>query len=225
MSSQYSLYEINQISKRFAPDSGVPKGVKPHYNINPTQSVVTIVSRDGINQIEQMKWGFIPAGAKDTNSVFRYKTFNIKSEAVFSKSVWSDAIRTRRCLIPANGFYEYKTSPTGQNSFYIHPSDQSLFAFAGIYSTWIDPSGVQYGMCSIITTSSDTDDDMIPSRLPIIVRPDDEATWLNPEISDINSIYEIMKPYPLNLLTIIRVSDDIKSSKVDKPYLIERLAR
>jgi putative SOS response-associated peptidase YedK len=222
MSSQYALYEINKISKRFAPDSGVPKGVKPHYNITPAQSVVVIVKRGDVNQIEQMKWGFVPAGAKDTNSIFRYKTHNARSEAIFDKQAWSRAIREQRCLIPANGFYEWKTLETGKTPYYIQVADQSIFAFAGIYSTWVDPNGVSFGMCSIVTTASDADSDMIPSRLPVIVNPDDEADWLNPAIGDMNSIYKIMKPYRPEQLKIFRVSEDVKSSKIDKPYLIER---
>ena len=80
-------------------------------------------------------------------------------------------------------------------------------------------------MCSIITTSSDTDDNMIPSRLPVIIRAEDEEAWLNPTISDMSSIYGIMKPFKPEQLKIFRVSDDIKSTKIDKPYLIERLAK
>ena len=225
MSSQYALFEINKISARFAPEAGVPKGVKPHYNITPAQSVVVIVSRDGVCQIETMKWGFIPAGAKDKNSIFRYKTFNARAEDVLNKPTWDKAIRTRRCLIPANGFYEFKTTKTGKSPFYISLPDQSIFAFAGIYGSWTDADGVDWGMCSIITTSTDTDDDMSPSRLPVIVRPEDEAVWLNPEISDVSSILKVMKPYDLAKIKIIPVSDDIKSSKIDKPYLIERLTK
>lgn len=225
MTSRYALYEIDKISKRFAPDSGVPKGVKPRYNISPTQSVPVIVSRDGVNQIEVMKWGFIPAGAKDTSAVFRYKTFNAHSEGIFDKPTWMTAIRSRRCLIVANGFYEWKSSATGKNPFYIRPIDVSLFAFAGLYSTWTDPEGAVWGMCSIITTNSGSESDMTPSRLPVIVHTDDEADWLNPAIGDINSLYKIMRPLDPDMLTIIRVSDDVTSAKIDKPHLIEQLER
>ena len=222
MTSKYALYEIDKISKRFAPDSGVPKGVKPHYNINPAQTVAVIVNRGGVNVIEKMIWGFIPAGAKDTNSIFRYKTQIARSEAVFDKPTWSRAIREQRCLIPANGYFEFKTLETGKKPFYIHPTDQTLFAFAGIYGSWTDPDGVTHGMCAIITTASETDSDMIPSRLPIIVQPDEESTWLNPTIGDMNSIYQIMRPYDASKLTIIPVSDDVNSAKIDAGYLIER---
>jgi len=225
MSSRYALYEINKLHDRFAPLCDVPRGVKPSYNINPAQTVVAIVNRDGVNQIEKMIWGFVPAGAKDTNSIFRYKTHNAKSEVVFDKPTWARAIREKRCLIPANGFYEWKASATGKDPYYIQVTNQPLFAFAGIYGTWTDPDGTDHGMCSIVTVASDADDDMMPSRLPVIVNPDDEADWLNPQIDSINSIYKIMRPYQASKLSIIRVNDAVNSPKSNGPELIERYIR
>lgn len=225
MSSRYALYEIDKISRRFADGGDMPKGVKPRFNISPTQNVLVIVSRDGVKQIEVMKWGFIPAGAKDTTAVFRYKSYNARSEGIFDKPTWSKVIRDQRCLIPANGFFEWKTTASGKNPFYIHPTDASLFAFAGVYSSWTDPEGKIWGMCSIVTTNSGSESDMVPSRLPVILHPDDEADWLNPVIGDINSLYRIMRPLDADILTIIRVGEDVNSSKIDKPYLIDRLDR
>lgn len=224
MSSRYALFEIDKLRDRFAPASGVPKGVKPHYNISPVQSVPVVVFRDGKNEIELMKWGFIPKGAPNANSVFRYKTFAARSEGIFDKPTWQTAIRSTRCLIPANGFYEWKKTADSKQPFYIHPTDQSIFAFAGLYSSWTDPEGKEWGTCSIVTTNSGAESDMTPSRLPVIVHPDDEADWLNPEISDINTLYRIMRPYDPDQLEIIRVGDNINSAKIDTPQLIEKVA-
>lgn len=224
MSSRYALFEIDKLRDRFALASGVPKGVKPHYNISPVQSVPVIISRDGKNEMELMKWGFIPKGAPNANSVFRYKTFSARSEGIFDKPTWQVAIRSSRCLIPANGFYEWKTTASGKQPFYLHATDQPVFAFAGLYSSWTDPDGKEWGTCSIVTTNSGAESDMTPSRLPVIVHPDDEADWLNPEISDINTLYRIMRPYDADQLEIVRVSDDINSAKIDKPHLIVKVA-
>lgn len=170
--------------------------------------------------MKRMKWGFIPNGAKNTNSVFRYKTFAARSEGIFDKPTWQAAIRTKRCLIPANGFYEWKKSAEGKNPFYIRPKDQDVFAFAGIYGSWTDPEGIEWGMYALITTNSGAESNMTPSRLPVIVHPDDEADWLNPEISDINTLYKIMRPYDPDLLEIIPVGDAVNSTKIDTPNLI-----
>lgn len=225
MASRYALYEIDKLRDRFAPESGTPKGVKPSYNISPVQTVPIIISRDGVNTITTAKWGFIPSGAKDANSVFRYKTFIARSEGIIDKPTWKTAIRAQRCLIPANGFYEWKKSNEGKNPFYIQATDQPLFAFAGLYSTWTDPEGVEHMMCAIVTTNSGAESDMIPGRLPVILHPDDEADWLNPAIDDVSTLYKIMRPYDPDLLSIIRVGEGINSTKIDTPQLIERFVR
>jgi putative SOS response-associated peptidase YedK len=224
MSSRYALYEIDKLRDRFTLASGVPKGVKPHYNISPTQSVPVVVSRDGKNEMELMKWGLISKGAVNANSVFRYKTFTTRSESIFSKPTWRTAVRTSRCLIPANGFYEWKKTTDSKQPFYIKPLDQSLFAFAGISSSWTDPEGNEWATCSIITIDSDAEDDMTPSRLPIIIRPNDEADWLNPEITDVGVLYRFMTPYRNDQLDIIKVGDGINSTKIDTPQLIQKVA-
>ncbi len=220
MTSRFALYDTATISKRFAPDAGVPKGVKPSYNISPAASVPVIVVRDGQRAIEKMIWGFVAPTAKDTNGIFRYKTQSARSERIFDKPTWASAIRTQRCLIPANGFYEWRNLPSGKAAYYIRPADQMLFAFAGVYGTWTDPDGKEFGMCAIITTNSGVESDMTPSRLPVIIDPADEADWLNPDIQDINSLYKIMRPYDPELLTITRVSDAINSPKPNSPDLI-----
>jgi putative SOS response-associated peptidase YedK len=225
MSSRYTLYSIDALRDRFAPSSGVPKGVRPSYNISPAASVPVIVSRDGVRQIETMKWGFIPSAAKDTNSIFRYKTYIARSEGIFDKPTWATAIRTQRCLIPADGYYEWKMTGDQKNPYYIQPTDKKVFAFAGVYGTWTDPDGTTWGMCSMITTNSATESDMLPSRLPVIVHPDDESDWLNPDVSDINTLYKIMRPFEHDQLSIIRVGDAVNSVKPNTASLINKYER
>lgn len=221
MTSRYALYETDKLRDRFTLVDGVPKGVRPHYNISPIYAVPVIVARDGKNTLELMKWGFVPKNASDANSVFRYKTFNARTEGIFGKPIWQEAIRSARCLVPANGFYEWKKTADGKQPFYIRPHDQTLFAFAGIYSSWIDPNGKQWHTCSIVTTPTGTVSDASPSRLPVIVHPDDEADWLNSDITDVSTLYRIMRPYDPAQLIIVPVGDGINSTKIDTPRLIE----
>lgn len=220
MSDRYTLYEIENLRDRFALPAGVPAGVKKSYNISPTQTIPAIVSNNGVPEMRRMKWGFVPANAKNLNSVFRYRTHRANSEGIFNKPTWQAAIRTQRCIIPANGFYEWKQAAEGKRAFYIHPTDQSLFALAGIYGSWTDPQGVKWGVCAIITTATGSESDMLPSRLPVILDPADEADWLNPEISDISTLYKIMRPYDPDKIAITRVGDEINSLKVDSPSLV-----
>ncbi len=222
MAERYTLYETGKLRDRFALPGGVPAGVKKSYNIAPTQLAPVIVNRDGTNVLEQMKWGFIPTTAKDTNSVFRYKTYAAKSEGVFSKPTWEHAIRHSRCLIPANGFYEWQKTPDGMLPFYIRPADQELFAFAGICSTWTDPEGKQWGTYAIVTAMQDRSPKQ-DLRRPLILRPTDEAQWLDPTVEDINTLYGIMRPYTEDTLTIHRVTPDVKNIKLNDPRLITPL--
>jgi putative SOS response-associated peptidase YedK len=225
MADRYTLYEIENLRDRFTLADGVPVGVKKSYNISPTQTIPVITSSDGANHMHRMKWGFVPANAKDLNSVCRYKTHRANSEGIFHKATWQESIRTKRCLIPANGFYEWKKTDDGKRAFYIRAADQPLFAFAGLYGDWTDPEGKQWGVCAIITTATGSETDMLPSRLPVIVDPADEADWLNPNISDVSTLIRIMRPYDPGQLVITRVGDDISSLKIDKPSLITPLFR
>jgi putative SOS response-associated peptidase YedK len=216
MSSRYTLFKINNLRERFHLDK-MPE-INRSYNISPTQIAPVIVSRDGKMTLELMKWGFIPKGAKDTNSVFRYKTYNAKSEGIFSKASYSEAIRHNRCLVPANGFYEWQQSADGKKPYYVHPNDQELFAFAGIYSSWTDPAGKEWGTYSIITIEANNEMSAVHDRMPIILRPEDEARWLEPS-DDLNMLYDIMRPYLDAKLTIEPVGLDINSTKIDNPRL------
>lgn len=217
MSSRYTLFKINNLRERFQLDK-MPD-INRSYNISPTQTAPVIVSRGGKPTLELMKWGFVPKGAKDTNSVFRYKTFNAKSEGIFSKSSYSQAIRHNRCLVPANGFYEWQQSADGKKPYYIHPNDQELFAFAGIYSSWTDPAGKDWGMYSIVTVESNHDLAAIHDRMPIILQPEDEEKWLS-DSDELNMLYDIMRPYSNGKLIIELVGHDINGIKIDNPRLI-----
>jgi len=219
MISRYALYDIAELSNRFQIPGGLPKGVKPHYNNSPTVSAPVIVSDDGVREVKLMKWGLVPKGAKDTNAVFRYKTYNIPSETIFSRHSWELAVRERRCLVPANGFYELNTSGK-KRAFYAERNDKSLMTFAGVYSSWEDPEGVVYGTYSVITTEAN--DDMPDSRMrtPVIIKPEDESRWLDPAVSDATSLYDMLRPNSSGQLNVYEVSPAVHSPKSNGSELI-----
>lgn len=217
MASRYTLFKINNFRERFRLEK-TPE-INRSYNISPTQTAPVIVNREGKPTLELMKWGFIPKGAKDTNSVFRYKTFNARSEGIFTKNTYSHTIRHSRCLVPANGFYEWQQTNTGKKPFYIRPTNQELFSFAGIYSSWQDPAGKEWGMYSIVTVESNQDMANIHDRMPVILQPEDEEKWLS-DSDELNMLYDIMRPYPNGKLSIEAVGHDINGTKVNNPRLI-----
>lgn len=221
MTDRYTLFEIENLRDRFALPSGVPAGVKMNYNISPTQTAPAIVVANGVREMRRMKWGFLPRLAKDSNSVFRYKTYNARSEDVFSKPNWQHAIRYSRCLVPANGFYAWESTDTGKNAYYIHSKKASLVAFAAVYSTWEDSDGTEWGTYSIVTTVANKEIANISPRMPVmLLSAEDEATWLDPSIDDMNTLYDLMRPYTHDSLIIEKVSPKATSLKASGAQLI-----
>jgi len=161
-----------------------------------------VVSRDGRPQVELMKWGLVAKGAKDTNSVFRYKTYNVPSEKVLSKHSWEVAVRQSRCLVPVNGFYV----PAGQadkgQTSYVQVKGQALFALAGIYTVWEDPQGATWGTFAVLTIEGDRAIAPVDGRIPVILAPDDEARWLDTSVTDANALYGLMRAYSGDMLDI-----------------------
>jgi len=222
MISRYALHDTANLSTYFALSSGLPKGVKPRYNISPTASSPVIVSGATGRIVKLMNWGLVAKGAKDMNSVFRYKTFNIPSEKIFSKHSWEQLALVSRCLIPANGFYDLNGSGK-KRAFYTQPTDKSMLVFAGVHSSWQDLDGVIHGTYSMLTTEADMDRPNFSGRMPVIIKREDEARWLDPALNDASSVYDMIRPYPSNRLDIYEVSSAVHSPKSDHPSLAARI--
>jgi putative SOS response-associated peptidase YedK len=220
MISRYALYDTAQLSTYFNLP-GLPKGVKPHYAIASAMNAPVVISENGSHVAKLMKWGLIPSGAKDVNSIFRYKTHNIASEKIFSRHSWQQAVRQRRCLIPANGFYELDEK--NNRAYYVRTTDAALSSFAGVYSEWNDPDGVVYGTYSLVTIEAEAAMPASSERIPIIISRQDEARWLDPTISDLSSLYDMLRHYPVDKLAGYEVGVDVFSSKNDSPHFIDRV--
>lgn len=223
MISRYSLYTIADLRDRFTLASGLPKGIKPRYNIYPTLRAPVIVNKDDHPVVEQMSWGLTPKGASNTNSVFRYKTYNVPSEKILAKHSWEIAVRHKRCLVPANGFYQLVGQGNEKQAYYIQLKDAPLFAFAGIYSSWED-AGVTYSTYAIITSEASRLLREITDRMPIILSQSEEARWLDTSVTDANALFDMLRPISNEQLLITEVSAEIHSLKIDTPKLIARIS-
>ncbi|MEO8691642.1 MAG: SOS response-associated peptidase [Candidatus Saccharimonas sp.] len=216
MIERYNLFEIENLRDRFVLPDGVPAGVKKSYNISPTQFAPVVLVRDGKRIIERKMWGFVPASAKDTRSVFRYKTTVAKSEGLFDKPTWRDVAHAQRCLVPANGYYEWRKTIDGKRPFYVQVADQPLLSLAGVYSTWTDVDGKEVGTFAIVTVG----DNSHTGRSPVVIASNDEADWLNPAVNDASSVYGIIRPLSSDMLTGYEVTTDLKNSKLNSPSLL-----
>lgn len=218
MIERFALYEIDKLRDTYSLPIGVPAGVKKNYNTSPTQQSPVVLIRDGKRVIERMDWGFVPDGAKDTNSVFRYKTFTAKAEGIFSKPKWQTAIRSTRCIVPMNGYFEWVQLPEGKRPFFVHKKNNELFSVAGIYSSWTDADGKARGMFSVVTAV--IDQTIGSKRSPIVIAPNDEATWLDSNIDDVNDLYGLMLPPNPKEFDRHMVTSDLKNVKLNDPRVL-----
>src|SRR5687768_16864425 len=130
MCGRYTITGPEDIGDRF--DVSLPGPIKPNFNAAPSQDVPVITETGNGKRLEIMRWGLVPVWAKDAK--IGYKLINARAETVFEKPMWKKLVASQRCLIPANGFYEWqKSAEGGKQPFYIHPREQELFAFAGIW--------------------------------------------------------------------------------------------
>ena len=144
------------------------------------------------------------------------------SETVLSKHSWDIAIRESRCIVPANGFYDLGSSGKKQ-AYYAKAKDGKLLGFAGIYSSWQDPEGVTHGTYSVITTGATDDMPLSTNRMPKIIMPEDEARWLDPTVTDISSIYDMLRSNPVDLVDAYEVGPAVHSPKASQASLIDRI--
>ena len=208
MCGRYGLYDDEELIERFKPNTGYE--FKPNYNVAPSQTM-PVVTIDGI---EMMRWGLIPKWAQDEK--IGYKLINARSETVYEKPIWKSVMKNR-CLIPANGFYEWQKHEGGKQPFFIHPKDQVLFFFAGIWETWKREDNV-WRTYSILTTEPNKEMLSIHDRMPLILHKDDETQWLQADTQ--NDVEALMRPLEDGALELYEVSTSVNTVKINDESLI-----
>lgn len=173
-----TISEVKKLADRFRVEQPIlPLPVRPRYNIAPTQNVLVVARKDGGTTLMEMRWGLIPYWAKD--AAIGGKLINARAETLAEKPSFREALETRRCLIPSDGFYEWKQLAGGKQPFRIGLEGGALFAFAGLWDTWIDPvTRIPVLSCTIITCAPNPMMQEIHDRMPVILKPEDEVRWL-----------------------------------------------
>lgn len=191
----------------------------PRYNIAPTQQVVTVTNTDGQRRLEWMRWGMIPYWAR-AGSLPR-NTINARADGLASSGLWKTPLRRSRCLIPADGFYEWMGPKEARRPQFIHRRDRSLFAFAGLFDYWKDDSGRTVRSCSIVTTPPNEMMARIHDRMPAMLSSEAESLWLDPMTEDPEPLASVLVPYPSDEMTSYEVSKAVNSAATDSPDCIE----
>ncbi len=187
----------------------------PRYNIAPTHPVLTVRKEQGkkIRHFTTMRWGLIPSWAKDVS--IGNRTLNARSETVTTTPAFRDSILTKRCLIPADGFYEWRKMGSVKQPYCFEVGEGEVFAFAGLWDEWRSPDGEIIESCTILTTGPNSLVADLHDRMPVIVTPDKYDVWLDPYVNDFGTIRDILKPYDANLMRRYPVSRKLNNSKID----------
>jgi putative SOS response-associated peptidase YedK len=196
---------------------------EPRYNVAPTQSVLAIrPSKSGGRELVPMRWGLIPSWSKGPDS--RYSMINARAETIHAKPAYRSAFKNRRCLIPAEGFYEWQKTGKGKQPHLIRRRDQAPFAMAGLWETWRDGDGKTIESCTIIVTEANAVIRPVHDRMPAILATEDFTAWLDPKNGDNESLTGLLRPAPPGDLTLEPVSKLVNSPRNEGAQLLEPLS-
>lgn len=208
------------VAEQFGLDDA-PLFLKPRYNIAPSQPVAVVRARpeSGKRECVLLRWGLIPSWAKDP--AIGYKMINARAETASEKPAFRGPFRSRRCLILADGFYEWQQEGRRKQPFYIRLKDRRPFAFAGLWDRW-EPQGREaVESCTILTTSPNDVLKPIHERMPVIVDPQAYNLWLDPTVRQVEAIQPILQPYLADRMEAYPVSLLINNPRHDAPACLE----
>jgi putative SOS response-associated peptidase YedK len=214
MCGRFALYsDPFSLAKRFQAEA-LPE-LSPRYNVTPTQSIPIVREEGGNRRFALAHWGLIPHWAKDMK--IGYHTINARAETVAEKPAFRNAYKHRRCLIPADGFYEWQALPGSKikQPWFIALQDREPMAFAGLWERWRNPEGEELESCSIIVTDANQIMRPIHDRMPVILAPEDWGAWLECDSKDAVGLQGLLKPYPEEGMTAWQVSTKVNSPRYD----------
>ncbi len=197
--------------------------IKPRYNIAPSQPIA-VVPNDGKKRLDFFVWGLIPSWAKDPQIGTRL--INARSETLAQKPSFRAAYRRRRCLVLADGFYEWRKEPGSKSKtpMYIQMESRDPFAFAGLWESWHSSDGSEVLSCTIITTEPNSLLKRIHNRMPVILPRDGYNRWLDPEEREPAQLVDLLQPYPAEEMIAYPVSRLVNSPNNENPACIQPLA-
>jgi putative SOS response-associated peptidase YedK len=194
------------------------------YNVAPTDDVYGILEKDGTRRLAGFHWGLVPLWAKDPKVGSRM--INARADTVATKSAFKFAFAKRRCLIAADGFYEWKQLPARKKqAMYLHRADGEPLAFAGLWEVWRGANRDQDPLfsCTIITTDANDRVGEVHDRMPVILPPSAWPTWLDRDVDDVDELQALLVPAPPHLLAIRPVGPDVGNVKNNGPHLLDEV--
>ncbi|MFE3455120.1 SOS response-associated peptidase [Nonomuraea sp. NPDC059194] len=227
---KHELLEEFQVEQDASPD----QELAPDYNVAPTKQVYAVLSRvpqdaqRAVRQLRVLRWGLVPVWAKDPSIGSRM--INARLETVAEKPAFKRAFASRRCLLPADGYFEWmpvEGEKKKKQPFYIHPEDDGVLAMAGLYEFWKDPTRADDDplkwlvTCTVITTQAEDALGHIHDRMPMMIERERWAEWLDPKLTDTEQASRLLVPADSGRLVAYPVSTDVNSVRNNGPHLIE----
>lgn len=210
---------VPEIAEIFGFDPGaVSLNLKPDYNISPGKDILAFISSASSGQ-RMLRWGLLPPWSKDPKA--GYNMINARAETLAVKPSYKKAFRERRCLIAADGFYEWRNSAEGKIPYYFNMRAGTPFGFAGIFESWQGSGGLVVDSCSIITTKSNALVEPIHDRMPAIVSPDKIRTWLDNSTYGTDALMDCLGPTDPSLMQCWRVGPAVNFLKNNSSECIE----
>lgn len=236
MCGRYSLTDLGEALLQLFELPALPAGYRPRYNIAPTQNVTAIITREGERRAGDLRWGLIPSWAKEAS--IGNRMINARAETIAEKPAFRRALRQRRCLIPADGFYEWQVRNGRKQPVRFVAADDGLFAFAGLWESW--RPGVAKGAstgsatasespekelviysCAIVTTDANDFVRPVHHRMPVIIAPDAYDVWLDPKVQDPEAVLPLLRSVAEDALRVYDVSTLVNAPRNEVPECIE----
>jgi len=219
MCSRYSLTSPPEAVRAYFGYPDTPN-FPARYNVAPTQPIAIVRLMDGKRQFALVRWGLLPSWVKDPKDFTL--VINARGESVMDKPAFSAAMKRRRCLVPADGFYEWKAIGASKQPYYVRAKAGTPLAFAGLWETWTGPNGEEMETAAIVTTRANHTLADIHERMPVVVSPDAFNLWLDCANVDDKTAASLIAPAPDDLLEAYEVSTAVNRTANDDPKLIER---
>lgn len=222
MCGRFTLISPGEVLAEFFELVDTPD-IEPRYNIAPTQAVAVVRRDRDIRRFDLMHWGLIPSWAKDPT--IGNRMINARSETAATKPSFRSAVKYRRCLLPTDGFYEWKAiaGQKRKQPYYIRMVDRRPFAFAGLWEHWEGPDGAIIDSCTILTTEPNEMMADIHNRMPVILERSDFARWLDPEVKTADVMHPLLRSSPADRMTAYPVSTMVNRPSNDAAGCIEAI--
>ena len=196
--------------------------LQPRYNIAPTQPVpVCRLDGDGARELVLVRWGLVPHWAKDARS--GYRMINARAETVATKPAFRAALRHRRCLVPADGYFEWQRTGQAKQPYFFHLDSGRPFCFAGLWASWGQGED-RLESCTIITTEANELGAAVHPRMPVILDPTRYALWLDTGVDDPSEVTGLLRPFPAARMALHPVSTLVNSPRNDRPECVQPIA-